>query len=76
MLKMEHNTHFAPFTDVEVLSIQAYQTSGVFHPLTCGNQNCRQVLVAYQHGLVCLVCGYSQDWVMRWMVDGTWTVCH
>lgn len=75
----------APFTDAEVQSINDFQNSGVFHEFTCAYRDthsgdCRRtlqfrddVLVAYNDGLRCPSCAYTQTWVHSWMADRSWT---
>lgn len=71
----------APWTENEVRSINAYQLAGAGHPFTCARRGTshRQrsdrdlgTLVAYQGGLLCPDCGYSQLWVHASIADGTW----
>jgi len=55
------------WTEQQVKNLNDYQTSGVFHPYTCGgNRNgksCRADLVATKDGWVCPEgCGYTQEW--------------
>ncbi len=64
---------YAPFTEDQVASINAYQKSGVFHPFTCGCGDCRAVLRANTHGMVCDAChGWTQKWVHKFMADWSW----
>ena len=53
----------APFTDEQVARIQEWQADKYVHPLTCGNENCCMTLDVTKDGLVCPLCGYTQDWV-------------
>jgi hypothetical protein len=63
-----------PFTSDQVESFNAFQKSWVFHPFTCGNREHGgdDILVARENGLYCPTCDYRQDWMHRWMGDGTW----
>lgn len=64
----------APFTDEEVKSINDFQKSGVFHEFTCveSHPGLDRTLVAFQHGLDCPHCAYTQVWVHSWMADRSW----
>jgi len=49
--------------DVESRNI--VQRSGMFHPYTCGNDDCRSksggaALLAVEDGWLCEICGYTQ----------------
>lgn len=71
-------THlFAPFTEEQVANFNDYQTSGVWHPFTCGRkdqhmQDQDDVLVARPGGLYCPHCPYEQNWMHVWMGNGQW----
>jgi hypothetical protein len=66
------------FTPEEVMSLNEYQASGMFHPFTCGtglrmrHPDGEGVLVATEYGWICPHCGYKQDWAHEWMKDGSW----
>lgn len=62
----------APWSDRQVESINGFQQCGYVHPFTCGNEKCRDVLVAKHFGFVCTSCGYTQDWCHVFMADGSW----
>lgn len=63
----------APFTDDQILSLNEYQSSGVFHEFTCGGENCREAMVAQRDGWVCPTCGYNkQNWAWEWMANWGW----
>jgi hypothetical protein len=67
-----------PWSAEQVDALNRYQTSGRFHPFTCGNNRTDDIhrayqkehggdfgqLVATETGWVCPVpgCGYKQDW--------------
>lgn len=55
----------APWTDEQVADLNYYQDSGVFHPYTCGNDECRHKfrdnLIATNAGWICPHCDYTQD---------------
>lgn len=53
----------APFTDEQVARIEAWQADKYVHALTCGREDCRMTLDVTEDGLVCPLCGYTQDWV-------------
>ena len=55
----------SPWTPEEVEKLNIYQNSGVFHPYTCGNHTCRNILRATENGWVCDICGYTQDWYVK-----------
>lgn len=52
----------APFNADQVKALNRFQQSDRVHPFTCGNGNCRAVLVATAAGWVCPDCPYTQDW--------------
>lgn len=67
------------FTLDEVKSLNAFQRAGVRHPFTCcwnsrdaNHLDCEGVLVATQHGWICLYCDYTQDWAYAWMKNWKW----
>lgn len=67
------------FTPEEVVSLNAYQKSGVFHPFTCEGDRTDEkhldgegLLVATEDGWVCPYCDYRQGWAHEWMKDGSW----
>jgi hypothetical protein len=71
----------APFTPAQVESLNGFQSSGVFHPFTCGNDNCPgkgrnfinlDILEATEQGWVCPSCDYTQDWAHNFMADNSW----
>lgn len=69
------------FSPEEVASLNAYQTSGVFHPFTCGGDRTDEnhldgqgLLVATRNGWICIWCDYKQSWAHEWMRDGTWMI--
>lgn len=75
-------TTHAPWTDEQVAALNRWQTSGEFHPFTCGSGNrgddahvahAKQFggdfgqLVATRDGWVCPVCDYRQTWAHWFM---------
>lgn len=52
----------APFTPEQIDALNKYQNSGIFHPYTCGNEKCRQDLIATENGWICPCCEYTQNW--------------
>lgn len=69
----------------EIDNINEFQRNGRFHPLTCGgnrhddahkkyaeeNGDCDLgLLVATENGLICPVCGYTQNWVHDFISSG------
>jgi hypothetical protein len=58
-----------PFTDDQVRELNRYQTAGFFHPFTCGNAQCREILLATVEGWVCPKCDYTQNWAHEFMAD-------
>lgn len=64
-----------PFSADEVASLNAYQTSGFFHPFTCGEDNCHGIrLIAATNGWHCAsqACDYHQLWAHTFMADWSW----
>lgn len=59
-------------TKLMIDSFNAYQESGLYHPYTCGNPDCRAVLIATEKGIVCPNCGYKQTFVNRWTLNWEW----
>lgn len=61
----------APFSEEQVLCLNAYQQSGMMHPFTCGGLHDGQspVLTATVDGWVCPTerCAYRQDWAHDFM---------
>lgn len=72
----------APWTHHQVASLNAYQASGVFHPFTCGNDDCpgtedddepgHAALIAHEDGWQCPACDYRQDWAHAFIASGDW----
>lgn len=62
----------APFNPEQIAWINAYQASGVFHPLTCENLHKDRVLLAQTSGMTCRSCDYTQDWVPAFAADPRW----
>ena len=62
--------HFAPWTDDQVNSLNAYQESAYCHPFTCRHG----ILEATKDGWCCPYFNEecSQDWAHSWMVDWSW----
>jgi len=61
------------FTDDQVASLNAFQTSGMWHPFTCVNDHPGdRDLVATAQGWVCPGCSYTQNWAHQWMGDWSW----
>lgn len=60
------------WTEDQVKSANEFQQSGCFHPFTCGNEKCRDVLKATKKGWVCPSCDYTQDWAHEWMLNDMW----
>ena len=53
----------APFSEDTISKIEKYQSYHLVHPLTCGNDSCRDDLYATKDSLCCPSCDYTQDWV-------------
>jgi hypothetical protein len=68
------NIRRAPFTPDEVASLNGFQEACVWHPFTCGNDDCGHILVATEGGWTCprQGCGYTQDWAHAFMADWRW----
>jgi len=69
----------APWAPDQVASLNAYQATGIMHPFTCGDHECRAAahpkqatLIAYPDGWYCPRCRYTQDWAHTWMADWSW----
>jgi hypothetical protein len=63
---------WAPFTDDQAASLNAYQEAGAGHPFTCGTETCRGILQATRDGWRCPNCDYRQGWALEWMADWSW----
>lgn len=63
----------APWTPEQVVALQLYQDSGIFHPFTCGNRENHPpemyALVPTVRGWICQFCDHQQDWAHNFMVD-------
>ncbi|MDB5185046.1 MAG: hypothetical protein JWN38_854 [Candidatus Saccharibacteria bacterium] len=72
----------APFSSEQVAALNIYQTDGIFHPFTCGNdvlhdaqaadgQEQEWLLVATPEGWTCSseACDYTQEWAWDFMAD-------
>jgi len=69
----------APWTPEQVEALNAYQTSGAWHPFTCANRDPATheahgrgdygVLIATPAGWVCEDCNYTQNWAHRFMAE-------
>jgi hypothetical protein len=71
------------FTADEVKSLNAFQRAGVRHPFVCCKNNRdanhldgEGVLVATEHGWICLYCDYTQDWARSSMKNWRWKEIH
>lgn len=66
----------APFSSSQVESLNAYQTSGVFHEFTCPHNHGYgpTILVATLGGWLCANarCSYVQNWAHGLMADWSW----
>jgi hypothetical protein len=63
----------APWTPSEMNSLNAYQTSEVFHPYTCHRHGSN--LVATLKGWRCPAvsdCNWDRSWAWQWTVDNSW----
>jgi len=66
---------YAPWTEDEVKSLNAFQESGFVHPFTCNKESgFKHDLTATRDGWVCNECGtmVQQDWAHTWMADWSW----
>lgn len=69
---------YAPWSEVQVAALNAFQRSGRLHPFTCphdhhpSHQNCPMLLVAREDGWHCYdtECDYTQNWAHEWMAEG------
>lgn len=69
-----------PWTDDQVISLNAYQHCEWHHPFTCGERepdNTPHVLVATNEGWHCPKCmargkKYAQNWCHAFMADWSW----
>ena len=72
----------APWTDEQVIRLNAFQRKGKMHPFTCPNRsdpwhesfdgNDVGLLIADSDCWYCPYCDYTQDWAHSFMADGTW----
>jgi hypothetical protein len=62
----------AKLTEDQINSINLFQELKVFHPFTCGGDDCRETLVADEDGLCCVRCGYRQTFIHGFMSDWSW----
>jgi hypothetical protein len=66
------------FTPDEVKSLNAFQRVGVRHPYTCvrgrdqNHLDGEGVLLATEHGWICLYCEYTQDGASEFMKNWKW----
>jgi hypothetical protein len=51
-----------PWSEDLVTALSMWQTCGVVHPYTCGNEKCRDILIPTSSGFVCDSCDYTQKW--------------
>lgn len=51
-----------PWSEEDILVLNLWQTCGMFHPYTCGNDSSHSDLVATKNGWVCKNCDYTQKW--------------
>lgn len=66
-----------PWTQEQCDRLNAFQTSGQFHPFTCGSGNRTDdkhldgegVLVATPEGWKCRYCDYRQEWAHDFMAE-------
>lgn len=61
----------APFSEEQCRRLNEWQQSGQFHPFTCGNPDCRAVLIADPSGWRCPDCDYRQNWAHGFMAGET-----
>jgi hypothetical protein len=61
-----------PFTDDQIESLNAFQAFGTFHPFTCGESQCREILRATAGGWHCPKCTYRQNWAHSFMANWSW----
>jgi hypothetical protein len=64
-MQKSSNTHSiinTPWDDNTIKVLNKYQQSGWVHPYTCGDENCRDVLIATKDGWTCPSCDYTQSW--------------
>lgn len=62
-----------PWTPAQVSRLNRWQTSGIFHPFTCGKRDGHEgegILTATINGWVCQECDYTQDWAHDFMANG------
>lgn len=63
----------APWSEGEVAALNAWNTSGLYHPMTCGNtgHSTHQTLFAETDGWHCPDpdCSYTQNWALAFMLD-------
>lgn len=54
-----------PFTEEQIKKLNIQQNSGRVHPYTCGNVDCRAILIATEEGWICPNCDYKQNWAFN-----------
>lgn len=72
--KSEGEKSYAPWTQEQIVNLNAYQMNRHFHPMTCPRkeehppiEGERGRLLATHYGLVCPHCSYSQNWAHAFM---------
>lgn len=61
------------FTKDQCDSFNEYQSYGMMHPFTCGNNHSGpRELKAKPESLYCPSCEYTQDWAHSWQLDWKW----
>ena len=58
----------APFTPEQVVGLNNWQRSPVYHSFTCKNNHEHRDLIATRKGWVCPSCDYEQNWAHDFMV--------
>src|SRR6185369_7857242 len=74
MSKLGQTDLKAPWSEVQVKSLNDFQSSGYLHPYTCNDGH---DLIATKDGWICKECqakgkSYHQDWCYHWMADDSW----
>ena len=69
------NKIYVPWSEEQVLALNAMQAAGFMHEYTCGNEGCHRILVAIDEGWLCpsIGCGYTQGWAHEPMTEAELT---
>ena len=61
---------YAPWTDEQIIALNAWQNSIWVHPFTCINSHTEgRNLIATKDGWICPHCDYTQNWAHDFMMN-------